>query len=539
MTNWNFIKPTEIDERPYQMDDFQSIVDQAKKKVNSGLVYPTGLGKTYTAFMAMDYFLTKGKVVFLADTNVLCAQHHRLACQIFNIKKKDIKQINGRTKPENRIKYWNECKIIFATPQTILNELVQENITLDGVSLFVFDEMHMAGKEYDYVHLARACMHFDIRIIGMTASTGDYDKIEQLENHFDVKWWIYHSNTSEAVADYVFDKKEEVIHIKTTADHQDQRDLALETIYDALLIVHNQVAKSGQIDRLHGDLSIKRKRPFFRMTQLNVVYEKVMHWLKHKEEEPFDWNYKVFLAAYYHLVTILNLYETEGYEVVLSYIQRKVEDRLEDKYGRPKFNTARYIWMNKKFHQFKDMIESFVNEKILHPKIFALRYLVLNMEIEGKRILVFGNDYHSLEFIQTALERNGTKTRLIAGSKHMKTGDQVAILEAFENKEFPVLLATTVIEKGIHIPDIDNLFNYSAPLTGIAHIQRGGRTGRTSVGHIHHLIVPGTADESLYWATKAANKKMDKALTSILLAQEDILKGRKPTTRGHQTAFDF
>src|SRR2546425_12323167 len=77
------------------------------------------------------------------------------------------------TAPEDRELLWRENKIIVSTPQVIRNDLRAERISLDDVSLIVFDEAHRAVGDYAYVDVAAAYKEVPDRLVlGMTASPG-------------------------------------------------------------------------------------------------------------------------------------------------------------------------------------------------------------------------------------------------------------------------------------------------------------------------------------------------------------------------------
>ena len=65
----------------------------------------------------------------------------------------------------------------------------------------------------------------------------------------------------------------------------------------------------------------------------------------------------------------------------------------------------------------------------------------------------------------------------------MLTGDvpqkkRLALLDQFKRGELPILLATDVAARGLHIPDVSHVFNYDLPQDAEDYVHRVGRTAR-------------------------------------------------------------
>ena len=74
------------------------------------------------------------------------------------------------------------------------------------------------------------------------------------------------------------------------------------------------------------------------------------------------------------------------------------------------------------------------------------------------------------------LERNGYMARALSGDvdqrKRLKT------LEAFKDGSVPILVATDVASRGLHIPDVTHVFNWDLPQDPEDYVHRIGRTAR-------------------------------------------------------------
>ncbi|MBT6574320.1 hypothetical protein HOM83_04745, partial [Candidatus Falkowbacteria bacterium] len=113
----------------------------------------------------------------------------------------------------------------------------------------------------------------------------------------------------------------------------------------------------------------------------------------------------------------------------------------------------------------------------------------------------------------------------VAGNAFMSQKQRQEILQEFTADKFKILLATNVLQAGIHVPALDVVINYTMPENGIAMIQRAGRAGRTGVGLVCYLIMQNSNDTSLFFAAKAEIKRMDVEMRRIIKIQEMELAG--------------
>lgn len=75
------------------------------------------------------------------------------------------------------------------------------------------------------------------------------------------------------------------------------------------------------------------------------------------------------------------------------------------------------------------------------------------------------------------------KTRLVwlqcvAIHGDISQGQRTSAVEKFKSGEVPLLIATDVAARGLDIPDVEAVINYSFPLTTEDYVHRIGRTGR-------------------------------------------------------------
>ena len=120
-----------LDLRLYQ----QAILNTANQK-NTLVVLPTGLGKTHIAIALAALRLPVGRILIMAPTKPLVAQHMKTFSEFFT-PKEELAIFSGEVEPAERKNLWTKSQMIFSTPQTIRNDLLAGQIDLRDVGYFV------------------------------------------------------------------------------------------------------------------------------------------------------------------------------------------------------------------------------------------------------------------------------------------------------------------------------------------------------------------------------------------------------------------
>lgn len=95
---------------------------------------------------------------------------------------------------------------------------------------------------------------------------------------------------------------------------------------------------------------------------------------------------------------------------------------------------------------------------------------------DPRRSIVFVNTKRDAERVWGYLEGNGYKAAILSGDVPQKK--RQALLAQFQRGELPVLVATDVAARGLHIPDVSHVFNYDLPQDAEDYVHRIGRTAR-------------------------------------------------------------
>jgi Fanconi anemia group M protein len=139
-------------------------------------------------------------------------------------------------------------------------------------------------------------------------------------------------------------------------------------------------------------------------------------------------------------------------------------------------------------------------------------------EKKDDRVLVFANIRTTAEVLVERLKERGYRAALFVGKAEGEGGprmtqeEQMRVLKAFKEGAYNVLVATSIGEEGLDIPECGLVVFYEPAVSGIRYIQRRGRTGRKLPGKVVILVAEGTVDEYYFREGYRRARKMEKIL---------------------------
>lgn len=92
------------------------------------------------------------------------------------------------------------------------------------------------------------------------------------------------------------------------------------------------------------------------------------------------------------------------------------------------------------------------------------------------RVIVFTNTRAATDKVERTLNANGFHAAAISGSVPQKK--RQSLLKKFHDGEIPILVATDVAARGLHIPDVTHVINFDLPQDAPDYVHRIGRTAR-------------------------------------------------------------
>ncbi|XP_072963533.1 DEAD-box ATP-dependent RNA helicase 5 [Typha angustifolia] len=105
---------------------------------------------------------------------------------------------------------------------------------------------------------------------------------------------------------------------------------------------------------------------------------------------------------------------------------------------------------------------------------------------QRNRVLVFVLYKKEAARVETMLQRRGWKVVSVHGDKAQH--DRTKSLSLFKEGTCPLMIATDVASRGLDIPDVEVVINYSFPLTTEDYVHRIGRTGRAGKKGVAHTF---------------------------------------------------
>lgn len=137
----------------YPIREYQFKICQECMFNNTLVALPTGLGKTLIAAVVMyNYYIwfPTGKVVFMAPTRPLVNQQMKACHSVVGIPEVHCAHIEGSVSTKSREQLWGEKRVIFCTPQTLMNDLTNGRVDAKQIVCIVIDEAHRATANYAY-----------------------------------------------------------------------------------------------------------------------------------------------------------------------------------------------------------------------------------------------------------------------------------------------------------------------------------------------------------------------------------------------------
>ncbi|KAK1261503.1 DEAD-box ATP-dependent RNA helicase 5 [Acorus gramineus] len=105
---------------------------------------------------------------------------------------------------------------------------------------------------------------------------------------------------------------------------------------------------------------------------------------------------------------------------------------------------------------------------------------------QRNRVLVFVLYKKEAARVETMLQKRGWKAVSVHGDKSQY--ERTKALSLFKEGKCPLMIATDVASRGLDIPDVEVVINYSFPLTTEDYVHRIGRTGRAGKKGVAHTF---------------------------------------------------
>jgi Fanconi anemia group M protein len=428
--------------------------------------------------------------------------------------------VTGKISPYARTILWNNdaIRLVFSTPELVRNDIKEKRVSLENFFLIVFDEAHRAVKDYAYTFIAdqyvRHCS-FPL-ILGLTASPGsEKNKIQEICNNLFIEHLEYKTEEDADVKRFInpidinwewFDLPSEYHYVKSI----------LKTMLEEKL--------NWLISR---NIVTKNSKWIFKRDLISLGDELRRTLLKLPEEQRRSLYFALMQQSIaLSLMYCIELMESQGFNSLGTFLNRTQGEDTK---------SHKMLIGDKRIKEIRRLIEQL---NIEHPKIQYLikvlrerfdshinstnaRNLVIGESEKDSRVLIFTQYRDTAQHIVELLIKNKIRSSKFVGQSKrqgdpgMRQEEQNSILKKFREGEFNVLVATSIAEEGLDIPEVDLVVFYEPIPSEIRHIQRRGRTGRKNIGSVIILAAKDTIDERYLEVTRKKIQKMKSVLSSI------------------------
>ena len=526
------IKNNAIESRLYQ-----NIIFNSSKDKNSLIVLPTSLGKTViSALICAEtlYNYKQSRILIMAPTRPLVLQHLTSFSSFIKVLDDQKILVTGKISPSTRKMIWDNktIQLIFATPEVIRNDLKESRLNLKDFGLIVFDEAHRAIKDYAYTIISKKYMEQSPNplIVAMTASPGsDQNRIQQICNNLYIEHIEYRNEEDDDVKPYVnpIELKWEFLEL---SEKYRQIILAFKSMLQEKL---RWLIFRGLIKKNNTDYVFKRD-----LLELAEILQRNLKFSLNEEKGP------LFLAllnqsAALSLMYCIELIESQGPFSLKTFIKRMESSEgkahsliLKDPRMKDILNLLENITEHPKLTYILDLCK----KEGLDNSANKNHNLLLN-DGQNSQILIFSHYRDTATHIVDELNKTGIKSFRFVGQSTrnndigMNQNEQSVILDSFRKKKFNVLVATSIAEEGLDIPEVKLVVFYEPVASEIRHIQRKGRTGRKSSGNVIILAAKDTVDMRILFASKRRIEKMKTIFNSMKTILNPISRVTVPYNR--------
>ncbi len=488
-----------MEEREYQVE-----IARKCTMANTLVVLPTGLGKTAIAILATAFMLERnmyGKVLVLAPTRPLVEQHRKSFLEFLKIGEDEARVVTGKIRKEEREKEYGKADIVFATPQTIANDIKNGIFPIKDFQLLIVDEAHRAVGNYSYTFVARAFRDRKKRIIGFTASPSSRrEKIEEIKDALGIRIVEVRDERDEDVARYVKGIEMEYVAVPFPVQFEAIRSYLESITADRV----KRLKKLGFIDKerpTRYDLLTLQSRLSRMNTGLGYA----------------GLSYVAEMLKLEHAVLLI---ETQTLKAFSEYMSSLYRDAREGK-----TKAAKRLVKEFHFQRAYELATELLEKGVEHPKLEKLEEIV--SAEKGKRMIIFTQYRLTARVIAERISGLLRASVFIGQNRGMKQEEQKEILERFRNGELDAIVATSIGEEGLDIPEVDLVIFYEPVPSEIRFIQRRGRTGRKREGRVIVLIAKGTRDETYHWSTYHKRRRMRRLLQLMKSREGGLFKWMK------------
>ncbi|XP_059135457.1 Fanconi anemia group M protein [Peromyscus eremicus] len=530
-----WIYPTNCPVRDYQLH-----ISRTALFCNTLVCLPTGLGKTFIAAVVMYNFyrwFPSGKVVFMAPTKPLVTQQMEACFHVMGIPQSHMAEMTGSTQAVNRKEIWCSKRVLFLTPQVMVNDLTRGVCPAAQIKCLVVDEAHKALGNYAYCQVVRELVKYTnhFRILALSATPGsDIKAVQQVVTNLLIGKIELRSEDSPDILPYSHERQVEKLVVPLGEELgaiQKAYIQILETFASSL--IQRNVLMKRDIPNLTKYQIILARDQFRKNPSPNIVGI---------QQGIIEGEFAICISLY-HGFELLQQMGMRSLYFFLSGIMdgTKGMARVKTELGRNEDFMRLYSHLDGVFAQARDpsaggasALQKGNKEKKFfysHPKLKKLEEVIIEhfrswnakntteKKSHETRVMVFSSFRDSVEEIAEMLLQHQPVIRVMtfvghASGKNTKgftQKEQLEVVRQFRDGGYNTLVSTCVGEEGLDIGEVDLIICFDAQKSPVRLIQRMGRTGRRRQGRIVVILAEGR-EERTYNQSQSIKKNIYKAI---------------------------
>lgn len=531
-----WIYPTNCPVRDYQLN-----IARAALFCNTLVCLPTGLGKTFIAAVVMYNFyrwFPSGKVVFMAPTKPLVAQQIEACYRVMGIPHSHMAEMTGATQAVTRRDIWHSKRVLFLTPQVMVNDLSRGVCPAAEIKCLVIDEAHKALGNYAYCQVVRELVKYthQFRILALSATPGsDVKAVQQVITNLLIGQIELRSEESPDILPYSHERRVEKVVVplgEELAAIQKSYVQILEAFASSL--IQRNVLMRRDIPNLTKYQLILARDQFRKNPSPNIVGI---------QQGIIEGEFAVCISLYHGYELLQQMGMRSLYLFLCGIMDgTKGMTRTKTELSRNEDFVTLYSHLEYMFAQTCSMSadgNSFFqkgekDKKIFysHPKLKKLEEVVVEhfklwnaqrtsqKKCDETRVMIFSSFRDSVQEIAEMLMQHQPLVKVMtfvghASGKSMKgftQKEQLEVVKRFRSGGYNTLVSTCVGEEGLDIGEVDLIICFDAQKSPIRLVQRMGRTGRKRQGRIVVILAEGR-EERTYNQSQSNKRSIYKAIS--------------------------
>ncbi|HOX38506.1 MAG TPA: transcription-repair coupling factor [Candidatus Brocadiia bacterium] len=132
-----------------------------------------------------------------------------------------------------------------------------------------------------------------------------------------------------------------------------------------------------------------------------------------------------------------------------------------------------------------------IETRLMRFNLEAIRHAILREMARQGQVFFVHNRIHNIEHVAAQIKQAVPEARIAIGHGRMGERELAQTMRAFIDKQYDILVCTTIIESGLDIPNANTIFINQADRFGLAELhQLRGRVGRYKHRAYCYLVVP-------------------------------------------------